>query len=255
MWQFTEAEFYVLWKDRAGEEPPEPFTFTSATRTAADFQKELREARDSLGHKLKSTDLESAFEALANPDLYLTTYGWSEADLWGTNSQVRVLATRKGPKGYVITQLPGATYWRRGGYTMVECDPIRLADAVVDATPTVERGSRGDITLATRDQDLDHDYGRSAVAAGPDTAVSKTKEFLTAPATTAGDIYIVQGSSVFGPRGITRHLVRYRDLAEDGRYVITENPEQALAVDESRFISVINNYIAAIIRAIKDERG
>lgn len=253
-WRFTEAEFYVLWKDRAGEEPPEPFIFTSSTRTADEFDNELREARESLSGRLNG-DFHSVFEAIANPDLYLTAYGWDDENRWTTDSQICVRATRKGPKGYVITQLPGATYWRRGGYTVVECDPIRLADAIVGAMPPVERGSWGDIGLVSRDQDMDHDYGRSSVAAGPDTAMSRTAEFLRAPTTTAGDIQVVQGNSAFGPRGIIRHRIRFRDIAEDGRYAITDNPEQALAVDEARFVSVLNNYVAAIIRAIKDERG
>ncbi|GAB4583211.1 ESX secretion-associated protein EspG [Nocardia sp. IFM 10818] len=253
-WKFTEAEFYVLWMDQAGEEPPQPFMFTSATRTPADFHTELREARESLSHKLGG-DFAMVFDAMANPDLFLTAYGWSEQDEWDTDSMVRVRATRKGPKGYLITQLPGATYWRRGGYTVVECDPIALADAVVDAMPTAERGSRGDIGLASPEQDLDHDYGRSVIAAAPDTTVAKSKEFLKAPATTAGEVHIVQGRSVFGPRGITRHLVRFRDLEDDGRYAITEDPAQALAVDRARFVSVLNGCIAAVVRAIKDERG
>ncbi|MEV6771289.1 ESX secretion-associated protein EspG [Nocardia sp. NPDC051030] len=252
-WRFTEAEFYVLWMDQAGEEPPEPFMFTSPTRTPEDFETELREARESLSDKLAG--FHSASDAMANPDLFLSAYGWNEQDRWGKGSLIRVLATRKGAKGYVITQLPGSTYWRRGGYTVVECDPLRLADAVIGAMPAAGRGSRGDIGLTSNDQDLDHDFGRSAISAPSDTAVSRTKEFLKAPATSAGEIHIVQGSSVFGPRGITRHLVRFRDLAEDGRYAVTENPEQALAVDEARFTSVLNSYIAAVIRTIKEERG
>ncbi|MFE5288995.1 ESX secretion-associated protein EspG [Nocardia sp. NPDC056611] len=253
-WRFTEAEFYVLWMDRVGVEPPEPFMFTSATRTADEFDLEMREARESLSHKLGG-DFSTVFDALTNPDLFLTGYGWDDQDRWGTDSMVRVHAARKGPKGYVISQLPGATYWRRGGYTVAECDPLRLADAVVEAMPTGDRGGRGDIGLVTDEQYIDHDFGRSAIAAAPDTAVSRAREFLEATASNAGEIHIVQGSSVFGPRGITRHQVQFRDLVDDGRYAIVDNPERALAVDKARFISVINSYVAAVIQVIKDERG
>ncbi|MGW4529504.1 ESX secretion-associated protein EspG [Nocardia sp. NPDC004340] len=253
-WRFTEAEFYVLWMDRVGVEPPEPFMFTSATRTADEFDLEMREARESLSHKLGG-DFSTVFDALTNPDLFLTGYGWDDQDRWGTESMVRVHAARKGPKGYVISQLPGATYWRRGGYTVAECDPLRLADAVVEAMPTGDRGGRGDIGLVTDEQNIDHDFGRSAIAAAPDTAVSRAREFLEATASNAGEIHIVQGSSVFGPRGITRHQVQFRDLVDDGRYVIVDNPARALAVDKARFLSVINSYVAAVIQVIKDERG
>ncbi|MFE3025165.1 ESX secretion-associated protein EspG [Nocardia tengchongensis] len=253
-WRFTEAEFYALWMDQAGLEPPEPFMFTSATKTADEFDLEMREARESLIHKVHG-DFSTVFDALTNPDLYLTGYGWNEQDRWGTESMVRVHAARKGPKGYVIRQLPGATYWRRGGYTVAECDPLRLADAVVEAMPAGERGGRGDIGLATDEQNIDHDFGRSAITALPDTAVSRTQDFLEAAASNAGEIHIAQGSSIFGPRGITRHQVRFRDLVDDGRYVVVDNPARALAVDRARFISVINNYVAAVIQVIKDERG
>ncbi|WP_067695654.1 ESX secretion-associated protein EspG [Nocardia jejuensis] len=253
-WQFTEAEFYVLWMDRTGEEPPDPFMFTSPTRTGEDFDTEMREARESLDRK-SDGNFSFALDAMINPDLFLIGYAWNEQDRWDLGSLVRVLATRKGPKGYVIKQLPGPTYWRGGGYTVVECDPLRLSGEIVRALPATQRGSRGDIALASSEQDLDHNFGRSVIAAAPDTAISRTTEFLKSPATTVGEIYVVQGRSEFGPRGLTRHLVTFRDVEEDGRYVVTENPAQALAVDEGRFVSVLNSYVAAVIQIIRDERG
>ncbi|MFD3507574.1 ESX secretion-associated protein EspG [Nocardia sp. NPDC058666] len=253
-WRFTEAEFYVLWMDKAGMEPPEPFMFTSLTRTPEDLRIELREARASLNEKMDG-DFHAAFDAMANPDMYLSAYGWNDQDPWGVDSQIRVRATRKGPRGYLITQLPGATYWRRGGYTVSECDPIELSNVVIDAMPSAERGSRGDMALTAPDQDLDYDHGRSVVSGPLDTAVNKTEKFLQEAALAAGEIYVVQGRSVFGPRGATRHLVRFRDLADDGRYVITENPAYVRAVDRTRFVSVLNSHVALVIAAIKDERG
>lgn len=253
-WRFTEAEFYALWLDQMGGRLPEPFLFMSESRTSDDFDAELRTAREGLRRKVDG-DFDTVLDAMRDPDLYLIVYGWNERNLENVNSMVHVLATRRGAKGYVIAQLPGASHRYRGGYTVVECDPLRLADAVVEAFPEAERGSRGDFGLAAPEQNLDHDYGRSAIAAVPDTAVSRTKDFFDAPATATGEIQIVQGRSVFGPRGITRHRVRFRDLDDDGRYVITESPEQALAVDKSRFVSVINSYVAAVVRVIKDERG
>ncbi|MVU78952.1 ESX secretion-associated protein EspG [Nocardia sp. ET3-3] len=253
-WRFTEAEFYTLWMDRTGQAPPKPFLFTSATRTVDEFDAEQRDAREGLGQKVGG-DFEVVFDAMANPDLSLTAYGWNEKDRFATDSMIRARATRKGPNGYLIRQLPGTSYFHRGGYAVTECDPIRLADEIVSALPPVERGGLGDIGLASREQDLDHEFGRSAIAAAPDAEIFKTREFLATPVTTAGEIRIVQGRSLFGPRGTTCHTVRFRDLEGDGRYVVTENPDRALAVDERRFIAVLNNYVAAVVRTIKDERG
>ncbi|AYF76588.1 ESX secretion-associated protein EspG [Nocardia yunnanensis] len=253
-WRFTEAEFYALWMDRTGQAPPKPFLFTSPTLTADDFEAEQREAREGLSDKAVG-DFHLVFDAMANPDLFVTAYGWDEQDPFGTDSMIRARGTRKGPKGYLIRQLSGTSYFSRGGYTITECDPIQLADEIVRAMPSVARGGLGDIVMASHEQDMDHDFGRSTIAAAPDTAVSRSREFLARQVATAGEIQIVQGRSVFGPRGITRHTVRFRDLQGDGRYVVTENPERALAVDEARFISVLNNYVAAVVQTIRDERG
>ncbi|MEU0540316.1 ESX secretion-associated protein EspG [Nocardia sp. NPDC005978] len=252
-WRFTEAEFYVLCLDRAGEEPPAPFIFTSSTRTPADFEIELREARESLSQKATG-DFSTFVDAMTNPDLYLFAYGSSEDDRWGVDSLVCVRAVRKGPKGYVITQLPGATFWRRGGYTVAECDPLRLSDAIVDAMPDAERGRRGDHELADVEGELDHEFGRSAVAVQTDSVAARAAAFMAVPSTTSGEIHIVQGASIYGPRGLVRHRVVFHDLENDGRYAVTEEPARALAVDSSRFVSVLNSRIADVIRNIKDER-
>ncbi|MFJ4658130.1 ESX secretion-associated protein EspG [Nocardia sp. NPDC088792] len=251
-WQFSEAEFYVLWMDQLGEDPPDPFMFTSATRTAEEFDAELRAARESLSRQF-DRDFRSAFDTISDPDLYLTVYGWDERARWSVGPMIRIRALRKGRKGYVIRQLPGPTHWRRGGYTVDECDPYELASVVVASLPPVDRGNRGDIELVTDDQELDHDFRHSPIAAGVETEESRTKEFLTAPAATAGEIHIVQGKSAYGPRGITHHRVRYRDLEDDGRYAITDNPARALAVDSSRLTSILDDRVAKVLQAMAEE--
>lgn len=251
-WQLSEAEFYVLWMDQLGEDLPDPFMFTSATRTAEEFDAELRAARETLSRQF-DRDFRTAFDTISDPDLYLTVYGWDEQARWTVGPMIRVRALRKGRKGYVIRQLPGPTHWRRGGYTIHECDPYDLASVVVRSLPPVDRGTRGDIELVTDEEDLDHDFRHSRIAAGIETDASKTKEFLTAPATTAGEIHIVQGKSAYGPRGITHHLIRYRDLANDGRYAITENPARALPADPARLTSILDDRIAKVLQAMDEE--
>lgn len=253
-WRFSEAEFYTLWMDQAKDELPDPFLFTSATRTADELEAELRVAREGLSRK-QVGDFHLLFDAMVNPDLYLTASGWNEQDRFGKNSVTSLRATRKGAKGYVITQLSGETYWHRGGYTVVECDPLRLADAVVDAMPAVESGRRGAIELDADEDGLDREFGRSVVSAPAGTAIARARAFFGTEVTTAGSIEIVQGRSIYGPRGVTRHQVGFRDLTDDGRYVLTENPAQARGVDRAGFVSVLNGYVAEVIRVIKDERG
>jgi EspG family len=141
-----------------------------------------------------------------------------------------------------------------------------LADTVAAAMPEAKPGRQSDLVLPGGEapvlpgqraaEGVDYSFGESAVTDSFDDAVTdRAQRFLdTAPECT-GTIEIVQGRSIFGPRGMTRHRLEWRDLADDGRYVIDDqHPPVATAVDTTKLVAMINTRIAAIVRAIKDER-
>lgn len=249
-WRFSETGFSVLWKDRTGDRLPAPFLYTSTAATQREYRDEQEEARDRVRARLDH-DVIEILNAVSSPDLYMTVRGGSQSD---PASLIRMRASRKGGRGYLITQLPGESIYHRGGYTVAECDPIRLADAIVAALPASEPGTGGDIVLTSADDGYEYSGSRSSVAVADDSVDARTARFSRMPLTAAGQIQIVQGSSVFGPRGIHQHVVGWRDLDGDGRYIITDRPATALASDSDRFVSVLNSRIARVIRAIKEER-
>ncbi|NNH75128.1 ESX secretion-associated protein EspG [Nocardia uniformis] len=263
-WRFTEAEFAMLWRDVTGDRLPAPFLYVSAAATPEEQRATSHAARESLRDKA-TREVEDVVDTMANPDLALSVYGGDEREPMRPESMIRILATRKAERGYLITQLPGGSFFHRGGYTVIRCDPLRLSDEVVEALPPAQAGSRGEVELTsiharamlyqdTSDAaNMEYNDSRSSVVATDDRVPVVSARFLRAPASISGEIQITQGSSVFGPRGITRHTVGWRDL-DDGRYVITDRPARALGADAKRFVSVLNTRIAAVIRAVKEER-
>ncbi|NNH69467.1 ESX secretion-associated protein EspG [Nocardia uniformis] len=243
-WRFSEVGFSVLWKERTGDRLPAPFLYTSTAATQREYREEQEETRNRVR---ANTDHEviQIVDVVSSPDLYLTVRGGDQSD---PASLIRLRASRKGGRGYLITQLPGESIYHRGGYTVTECDPLRLADAVVAALPEAEPGRRGDLGVVASDGYVDGSYRSPIASAGNSPSV------LRGPATIAGTIDVRQGSSVFGPRGIVHHTVRWRDLAEDGRYVVAGSPAAAMAVDSKRFVGILNSQIAKVIAAIKEER-
>jgi hypothetical protein len=198
-------------------------------------------------------------DVLAFPDLRIVAEGYDGQDPWKPEVPVRLHGVRRGDHGYVFSELSGETYWHSGGFTVTECDPVDLAGVIVRALPDVGPGRSADVALSTRVErnDLDYSYGGSAVRDSFDDSVSdRSATFLALPASCVGTIDVIQGRSRFGPRGITRHRLEWRDVEEDGRYAIDDgNPPIAMATDAKRLTAMTNTRVAEVVRAIKDERG
>ncbi|MEU7764902.1 ESX secretion-associated protein EspG [Nocardia sp. NPDC049190] len=255
-WNFTDLEFVVAWETAQADILPAPFVFTSRTKYYNDYQREKREIRAQLRGKLNGS-FDSVLDVVAQPDIRVVLHGWG-SDEEDAASQIRLLAVRREGYGYLLKQLPGETAWHSGGYTVTECAPLALAETLTAELPEVAAGELGDIVLAkqTNSADLDFSYGRSFVHDSfDDTAEQQADKFLRATTTGQGMIVIAQGMSRFGPRGMTRKQMFWRDLDGDGRYAITAaNPPVAVAADAKRLTMLVNSGIAEVVKAIKDER-
>lgn len=256
-WKFTDLEFYALWFDAEGVGLPWPFYFTTDIADGDKFHAVKHDALLRVRQSLRGS-FDEALEAIVHPDLLIATNGWDARTPRQPDTLVRLLAVRRGDRGYLVTQLPGETYCHAGGFTVAECDAVALAAAVVEALPKTDPGRLAEITLhaSDRDDELDYSFGRSAVHDSfADSIAERAELFLTAPTHSRGTIDVVQGRSRFGPRGVIKYRLDWRDLADDGRYAIDDrNPPVAVPVDGKRLISMINVKVAAIVRAIKDER-
>ncbi|WP_433195524.1 ESX secretion-associated protein EspG [Nocardia sp. CA-107356] len=256
-WKYTDLEFIVQWEALEQDYLPEPFVYTCRTWVNEDYVAERNEAMDRL-RRTGDRSFDSVLEVLAFPDLRIVAEGYDPADPWNAQAPVRLHGVRRGDRGYVFSELCGETYWHSGGFTANACDAVDLAGAIVRALPQVEPGRRADVVLSTQDEGdgLDYSHGRSAVHdTFDDTVADRSTEFLALPSSCTGTIDVIQGRSRFGPRGITRHRLEWRDVRDDGRYAIDDqNPPVARSVDANKLVSMINTRVAEVVRAIKDER-
>ncbi|MFI5777158.1 ESX secretion-associated protein EspG [Nocardia sp. NPDC051570] len=256
-WKLSGFEFYILWRDATGERLPWPFFYTNRMPTEVEFERLRSEARARLRNTL-DPDFGHVMAALTEPDLWIAVNGWDDRNPEGPQGLVRLFAARRDDRGYLVTQWTGETYYDAAGFTIVEGDAVALADAVAAALPEERPGRLPDVMLPERDgsAELDYSVGLSTVHDSFDeTVAERAGHFLDAVAACTGSIDIVQGRSVFGPRGLTRHRLHWRDLVDDGRYLIDDqHPPVATSADRRRTTALINARVAEVVRAIKDER-
>ncbi|MCM6776088.1 ESX secretion-associated protein EspG [Nocardia sp. CDC159] len=256
-WKFSGFDFYVLWQDATGDRLPWPFFYTNRMDTIDEFEKMRLEARERLRRELDPYFGE-VLAAFAQPDIWIAVNGWDGRKPREPKGLVRIRAARRGDRGWLIIQETGGTYWDASGFTVTEGGAVALADDLVAALPAAGPGKGNDLILPERGgtDELDFSVGRSAVHDSFDeTVTDRAQRFLDTVPVCTGSIDIEQGRSIFGPRGLTRHRLTWRDLEGDGRYVIDDqHPPVARPSDDKRMISLINGRIAEIIRAIKDER-
>ncbi|MBF6171405.1 ESX secretion-associated protein EspG [Nocardia blacklockiae] len=256
-WNFSGFEFYVLWRDTTGQRLPWPFFYTNRMQTEDEFEALRLRARERLNHTLDAYFGE-VLTALTDPDLWLAVNGWDGHAPDRPDGLVRLYAARRGENGYVVTQTTGETYWDAASFTVTEGDAVSLAAAVVAALPEEKPGRQSDLVLPAEENtdELDYSYGRSAVHDSfDDTVTDRARRFLDTTPVCRGTIDIVQGRSIYGPRGLTRHRLQWRDLPDDGRYLIDDrHPPVVRAADDRQLTSAINTRIVEVVRAIKDER-
>ncbi|MGO4649489.1 ESX secretion-associated protein EspG [Nocardia sp. 2YAB30] len=258
IWRFTDIEFVVLWQPLKEDFLPKPFVFTSRIPRYTDYLRELRETSERLGATMDPA-FDDVLDVVARPDIRVVVRGVDGKNPQNPKGSIRLLAVRRGEQAYLLTQLPGETLGHSGGFTVAECDPLRLADAVVAELPAVAAGRQGEIVLvggADAGDDTDYAYGRSQLWDPVEDMVhSRADRFLRSAVTSVGGIEISQGTSRFGPRGRVSRVLGWRDLDGDGRYAISaDTPPVAVAADSKRLVTMINAQVVVIIRAIKDER-
>ncbi len=257
---FDDLEFVVRWEERTSEYLPAPLLFITKIHTRYEYERLTVKLREQV-HAEPDYQADQIIATMTDADIRIEVRGWSEHDPEDPATLIRLLGVRKGPIGYTIRQLPAATPWYTDGYAVTECDAIQLAAELVAQLPEVDAGRLGEVALApaTATRTTDYSGGRSGVldpafsSARDVDIVGRAKRFLALPATNAGSISIVQGDSRFGPRGITRYKLDWRDLVDDGRYVIT--PQFAVAADATQMVKSINMGVAEVVQAIRDERG
>lgn len=256
-WRLTDVELAAAWAQVAEGRLPKPLSFRSRTPLLDDYLREQAEVWQRLRAR-RDIDFDRLLATLSEPDIRIGVRGCDPRLPDNPAACIRMLGARRATNAYFIAQLPGETIGHSTGFTVTACDVLDLADLIVTALPAVEAGRQAEIVLGETEDGMDHYYRRSAVQwslADDDSEQTRAAEFLRATATTSGTIEIAQGTSRFGPRGITCRALEWRDLHADGRYVITPGPPRiAHRADSTHLINMINAEIAEVVRAIRDER-
>ncbi|MFC4377446.1 ESX secretion-associated protein EspG [Nocardia halotolerans] len=253
--EFTTVEFAAMWDELKEEGLPEPLTYRAEPRTYAESVRVKRQAWQALRQR-SGPDLDAVTAALTRPDIRVVVRGIDGRDPSNAARSLRVLAVRRGDIGYVVTQRPGETMGEAAGFTVTAHDALSLGDAVASVFPVAAAGSRREFEIIdTARADLDFTFERSLVHDDGDRSSTLGKEFLAEPEDLTGTIEIEQGWSRFGPRGVLRLYLVWRDVVDDGRYVIVPgSPMRAVPADRKRLAQLINTQIAEVVRAIKDDR-
>ncbi|WP_405489130.1 ESX secretion-associated protein EspG [Nocardia sp. NBC_00511] len=254
-WKFTDLEFLALWEQLGEEFLPQPLTFASRTQWWDDHLANMARARESLRHR--DDDYAEVLPALLRPQIRVEVRGWDGRDRLAAASSIRMLAVRSGEAGYLVVQHPGETVRHSSGFTLTEFYADALAERVVAALPEVGAARGGDLVLAEAEDvdEVDYDFGLSpAHETLEGTTVHRAVDFLDTPAACLGTVEVVQGLSRFGPRGIARYRYQWRDLVDEGRYVVTgDHPPVAAPADRRRMITTLETHIAEVLLAIEDE--
>ncbi|MGV9837601.1 ESX secretion-associated protein EspG [Nocardia niigatensis] len=260
-WKFTDLELLSLWQDLGEEFLPYPLSFASRTEWWNDHLANMARARESL--RIREADYAEVLHALLMPEVRVEVHGWDGRDRLSASGSIRLLGIRSGEAGYLLVQHPGETYRHSSGFTLSEFYAEELAERVVAALPDTPAGrdfpgaQGGDLVLAeTEDVDeVDYEFGMSpAHETMEGTTVTRAADFLAAPVPSMGSIDVVQGRSRFGPRGIARYRLQWRDLEDDGRYVVTgDHPPVAAAADRRRMVAALDAHIAEVVQVMADE--
>ncbi|MFF2395232.1 ESX secretion-associated protein EspG [Nocardia sp. NPDC058114] len=236
-WELTDIEFRVLWQRFVGTDLPRPLTFQTRTRLHEDYEEEKYQVWQRLQHTVDPT-LRSVFDVLERPEVYVRLRGWNDRARDDADQWLKARAARAGANGYLVYQLPGETPTHSGGYTVVDIGPHGLADAIVDLMPATGAGTGGMIPLVTdASAGAGDEYGQrsSMFFEEADTSiVERSTEFFSRSADRTGTINILQNQSMFGSRGMHRDILVWRDLPDDGRYVIELPSENPIATPMSR---------------------
>ncbi len=256
MMEFTPVEFAAMYDELKEESLPEPLSYRGAAQTFAESVRAKHEAWQALRRR-SNGELEALTEALTRPDIRVIARGIDGREPENPKRSLRVLAVRQGDSAFVVRQQPGETMSDSAGFTVTRHDALALGDAVAALFPEAAAGSLRDFELVdTTAPDVDFSMSRSLVHDTGDDFAAEGAKFLSEPDDLAGTIEIEQGWSRFGPRGVLRLYLVWRDVVGDGRYVIVPgSPARVVPADRRRLVSLINTQIAEVVRAIKDDRA
>ncbi|WP_330183409.1 ESX secretion-associated protein EspG [Nocardia sp. NBC_01503] len=256
-WDFTDDEFKVLCNRFLDGWMPVPLAYTSRTPTLDEYERELSDVEAGLRDRL-DTGLGSLFEVIQHPEVFIISGTWCDSDTENPQKRIRVHGARRGWRAVMITQQPGETVYHSGGFTLTECEPEALPALMVEQLPAAEAAGGPPLPILFEPPERDPYEVRQSLAfdSFDDTAEIRSRAFWAKPADWTGFIRVLQGRSIYGPRGVMETTMLWRDLPGDGRYLIElDEPEvRAVGADPARLVQRIGQRVDRVLRHM-EERG
>lgn len=253
--RLTSLEAVVLWQLMSNDRMPYPLTHWPAQQYEADYRRVKRETAQRLLAYLPD-DVRELWEAAVNPDIVISAAGSAPDDPTDMSAVTRVVGLRREGYAVVLVQHPGEKIERGGDIDVYETDVVGLARAVIGWLPKAERGKYGAIPIVEQQADgMDHGYGSPSVLEVADSPRHRLDRWRRTPVTHSGELKIEPGSGAHWIQDRRGHRVRWRDLADDGRYLIEPVPDPvAMAVDDAAFEAYVNHRVVDLVRRIRENR-
>lgn len=249
-WEFTDVEFRVLTNRFLDGAMPPPLVYTSRTEDDDVYRRELQEVEAQLDDRLNT--LGAVFETLAKPEVVVFVHSWCDSDMDNPDKHIRVHGARRDRRAVMVIEKPAETLWHSGGFTVTECGPEELAGLMVAQLPATGtgRGPAVQIVVDPPDRDTDHAPRPLAFDSFDDPVEARSLAFLSRPADRSGSVRVAQGRSKYGPRGMMAATLVWRDLPDDGRYLIEVDPVemQAVGVSPQRLAERIEQQVGLVLQ-------
>ncbi|GAB2639981.1 ESX secretion-associated protein EspG [Nocardia goodfellowii] len=253
--RLTSLELVVLWELMSSDRLPWPLTHWPTHEYEEDYYRAKRATAERLLAHMK-VEAQQLWEAAVNPDIVIWAAGEAPDDETDMSAVTRVVGLRREGYAVVLVQQPGESIGRGGDIDVYQTDVTGLAKAVIDQLPKVGRGKQGDVPLLSEQPDgMDYTYGSSQVLEAAHSPRQRSDSWRNAKATQFGELKVEPGSGVHWIQDRSGYLLRWRDLADDGRYLIEPKPNPvAIPVDDAAFERFVNQRVAELVRRIRENR-
>ncbi|MBH0777594.1 ESX secretion-associated protein EspG [Nocardia bovistercoris] len=253
--RLTSLEVAVLWELMSNDSLPFPLMHSPTHQYEDDYIRAKRSTAERLLRVLPP-DAQQLWEAAVNPDIVIWAAGEAPDDAKDMSAVTRVVGLRREGYAVVLVQQPGESIEDGGDIDVYETDVPGLAKAVIGRLPKVGRGKQGEVPILSRQPDgLDYSYGSSPVLDAIDPPQVRSDRWRNAKATQLGELKVEPGSGAHWIQDRRGHLVRWRDLVDDGRYLIDPKPNPvAIPVDDNEFERFVNQRVVELVRRIRENR-
>ncbi|WP_216894427.1 ESX secretion-associated protein EspG [Nocardia alni] len=262
--RLTSFELVVLWELMSNDRLPFPLTHWPTHRYEDDYIRAKKETAERISRNpplqppqgWETADLLQLWKAAVNPDIVIWAAGEGAGDETDMQTVTRVVGLRREGFAVVLAQQPGETIDRGGDVDVYQTDVVGLAKAVIARLPKAGRGKDKEVPIFPPESDrVGYRYDSSPVRDPIGSPQQRSDRWRRAETTRVGKLKVEPGSGAHWIQDRRGYSMHWRDLADDGRYLIesTASPV-AVAVDDNAFEIFVNQRVAALVRRIREDR-